>query len=666
MLAKLVHSIVVLLLCLLAFPIQGQTVVADSLVNALRRTDNNRVKILILNKLASTLSRSLPQESFKYAKQATELSQKIEDKYQEANAYHNLAAVYHVFGEYSKGLEYAIKGLNISEENNYDTLSIKLLDQVASFNFFLSGNDTTYGKKVLEYRFKSLKLAEKNKAYKELTQIYLNLGDFYRSKEQYDSALFYTDKSYALAQKFENVEDKGFALMNKGQIHIDQKKYLESLPFLSNAYKFLISVDNRFDAAFALQLTGIVYREKSRHDKAISLFKDALALAEPLNSKADIAEIYKQLYLTEEKKGNQIQAFEYYKKYTLYKDSVLNDHTSRQIAGMQSIHDAESKDREIVLLKNNELMKEQNLQQQRYINIFLFISFLLICIIAFILYRSINNKNKINLILERKNLEILQQQDEINAQNERIALQNMELETKNQELSYLNEEKNHLMSIVAHDLRNPLSQIKGLVSVLQMSDEEVTLEEKEEYIRLIKSAIERMTLMINKTLDVNAIESQKFNLNRENQNISAILDAVTRDFEASARAKEIEIVKEISSNLIAPNLDKNYLTQIFENIVSNAIKYSPLGKQIFVRAYKLDFLVRVEVQDQGQGISEEDMKKMFGKFQQLSAKPTKGEKSIGLGLSIVKKYVEAMNGKVWCESEIDKGANFIIEFKAIL
>jgi signal transduction histidine kinase len=657
------HIIFVLFFFISASYAQAQTSVADSLIGALQRTNNDRIKLLITNRLSTVLAKNFPQEAFKYAKQARELAKKTDNPYQLATAYQNLAEIYQVFGEYSKGLEYALEGLGIAEEKKYDTLTIRLLDKVALFNFHLGEHDATYRRKVLEYRFKAISLSEKINANQELAQLYLHLADFYRKEEKLDSALFYVEKTFYLAQKFENINNKGLALMTKGQIYIHQNRHLEALPFLSSAYKYLISIDNRYDAAATLLLTGIVYREKNRFEKAFDLFRDALMLYQQLGSKADIAEAYKQLYLTAERVGNSSIAFDYYKMYHTYKDSVLNESMSRQIAGMQSIHDAESKDKEIELLKKNEQMQEENLKQQRYLNIFLSISFLLICLIAFILYRGIKNKNRINRLLEKKNLEILYQQEEINSQKESIALQNAQLEHKNQELSFLNEEKNHLIGIVAHDLRNPLSQIKGLVNVLQMGENEVTLEEKEEYIRLIKGAIERMTLMINKTLDVNAIESQKVNLQREDINISAVMESVAIDFKDSAKAKNIEIIKDLAPQVIVPNLDRNYLTQIFENLVSNAIKYSFADKKIFLRVYKHENTARVEVQDQGQGISEEDRKKMFGKFQQLSAKPTQGEKSIGLGLSIVKKYVEAMGGKVWCESEMNKGANFIVEFK---
>jgi len=98
--------------------------------------------------------------------------------------------------------------------------------------------------------------------------------------------------------------------------------------------------------------------------------------------------------------------------------------------------------------------------------------------------------------------------------------------------------------------------------------------------------------------------------------------------------------------------------------VSNAVKYSPPGKNIHVRLKKLPEVIRCEVQDEGPGLSAEDQKKLFGKFARLSAKPTGGEHATGLGLSIVKKLVEAMNGQVWCESEPGEGAKFVVQLPA--
>jgi signal transduction histidine kinase len=159
------------------------------------------------------------------------------------------------------------------------------------------------------------------------------------------------------------------------------------------------------------------------------------------------------------------------------------------------------------------------------------------------------------------------------------------------------------------------------------------------------------------------------------------------EYSPQATAKNILLHLDFqpASNLVIT--DQQAMIQVLDNIISNAVKYSPNDKQVFVRVLRHssvvsgrssndtaqritneqltnDFL-RIEVQDEGPGISEEDMKKLFGKFARLSAQPTGGEHSTGLGLSIVKKMVEAMNGRVWCESELGKGATFIVELPQI-
>ncbi|MBA4144862.1 MAG: histidine kinase, partial [Cytophaga sp.] len=105
-----------------------------------------------------------------------------------------------------------------------------------------------------------------------------------------------------------------------------------------------------------------------------------------------------------------------------------------------------------------------------------------------------------------------------------------------------------------------------------------------------------------------------------------------------------------------------FLIQIMENLISNAIKFSEKGKKIEVSIKSANNKIQISVRDQGQGLTPEDLQNLFKKFQRLSARPTDGENSLGLGLSIVKKYVDLMDGKIWCESQPNKGAEFIIEF----
>ncbi|MGZ2371093.1 sensor histidine kinase [Ancylomarina sp. YFZ004] len=248
--------------------------------------------------------------------------------------------------------------------------------------------------------------------------------------------------------------------------------------------------------------------------------------------------------------------------------------------------------------------------------------------------------------------------------NNNINLQKEEILNKNSELTDLNNEKNHLIGIIAHDLKNPLTSTLTIAEYLKSQIKISNHPEDIENIDYMLNALNRMNMMITRILDVKMIESKSTNLRIEKINLSKLLDIVNQNFKEKLERKNIKLNFAPAETYV--NADPEYMTQVYENLISNAIKFSPSHKEIWVKVWEDGDKVKTMVKDEGPGISPEDQKIMFGKFQVLTAKPTAGERSTGLGLSIVKKYVEAMEGKVWCESELGQGSNFIIEMdKAI-
>jgi signal transduction histidine kinase len=227
------------------------------------------------------------------------------------------------------------------------------------------------------------------------------------------------------------------------------------------------------------------------------------------------------------------------------------------------------------------------------------------------------------------------------------------------ELRRLNEEKNEFMGIAAHDLRNPLGAVKGYAEMI-LEDQDLPRQALEDSARRIRDAAGRMVEMVQNLLDANRIERGEMKLNLAPANLYPLLSAVVEAQRPRATAKQQTIHLPDQPAVAMAPVDSNLMVQVLENLVSNAVKYSPSGKNIFTRLKQDERVVRVEVQDEGPGLSEEDQKRLFRKYVRLSAKPTAGEHSTGLGLSIVKKMVEAMNGQVWCESEFGRGATFIV------
>jgi signal transduction histidine kinase len=261
--------------------------------------------------------------------------------------------------------------------------------------------------------------------------------------------------------------------------------------------------------------------------------------------------------------------------------------------------------------------------------------------------------------IEEINSALKLQKEEIETQKENIAKQNEDFILANQRLTQLNEEKNHLIGVVAHDLRNPLTSALSMSNLLQ-SDAENLEEDQKECLTLVVNSLTRMNSMIERILDVNVIEGKKLNINLIELDVACLVERVVKSFYQKAEYKKIHL--EYNTTNCRLFLDETYFLQVMENLISNAIKFSPNEKKISITLWRNEANYLISVKDEGPGLSEEDKKKLFGKYQKLSAQPTAGEKSTGLGLSIAKKYVEAMGGKIWCESELGKGATFLLEF----
>jgi len=298
--------------------------------------------------------------------------------------------------------------------------------------------------------------------------------------------------------------------------------------------------------------------------------------------------------------------------------------------------------------------------------------------------------------VQRQMLQQHEQAVEIQKAYSQLDAANEILITRNYELHLLNKDKNDLLGIVSHDLRNPIVSTLLAVKLLRKRFYDLTDGEKFSYLEKVQSAGEQMIDFITKLLDVNALENGKMPINLVPCKIGVLTEAILENYQVRAATKNITLHYELNVSSLPLTKDKHtegdaysaqtlvladavLLPQVLDNLVSNAVKYSPHGKNVFVRitrttqqiiniedaSFKTSAYIHFAVQDEGPGLSAADKEKLFEKFTRLSARPTGGEYTTGLGLSIVKKMVESMHGRVWCESEFGKGATFIVELPQV-
>ncbi|GIL21995.1 MAG: hypothetical protein BroJett042_05080 [Bacteroidota bacterium] len=248
-------------------------------------------------------------------------------------------------------------------------------------------------------------------------------------------------------------------------------------------------------------------------------------------------------------------------------------------------------------------------------------------------------------------------------QSREIKRQIQEQEKRNKEVGGLVHEKQQLIGLVSHDLKGPFNRIFALIQLMELTNENLT-EEQREYLGKIHQIVADGLSMIRNLLDNRRLEEQGIDQTPEQINLVLALGSLVKNYRALAVKKKIQIQFDPPAQAFVL-ADKMYLNRIFENLISNALKFSPEGKNIYVSIEEKGDKYAIGVRDEGPGISREDQKNLYRKFQRLSARPTGGESSTGLGLSIVKTLIEKMGGEIYCQSEEGNGTTFTVKLEKI-
>jgi signal transduction histidine kinase len=253
----------------------------------------------------------------------------------------------------------------------------------------------------------------------------------------------------------------------------------------------------------------------------------------------------------------------------------------------------------------------------------------------------------------------IQKNLELSEANSQLTEMHQQLEMKNRELEKLDAEKNKFLGIAAHDIRNPVGGILTSSMILEEELHGKVEPDIMELISMMKMSADFVMNLINELLDVSIMESGNLQAKLIPTDIT---DLVSKSL---ASNKVLASMKNIKLNFSSPPalnlmLDRTKMAQVINNLISNAIKYSYDDKNVFIKVEEITDSVLISVQDEGQGIPAEEMERLFKPFPRISVQSTRGEKSTGLGLVIVRKIVEAHNGEVWANSQIGIGTTFYV------
>lgn len=261
---------------------------------------------------------------------------------------------------------------------------------------------------------------------------------------------------------------------------------------------------------------------------------------------------------------------------------------------------------------------------------------------------------------EINSLEIETLRKSLVSANNELSNLGRELQKKNAELVKLNDLKNQFLGMAAHDLRNPIGVILSYSEFLLEEAGEALGEEHRQFLTTIRKSSDFMLSMLNDLLDITKIESGRLELELESVDLIDLIEKNVVLNRVLAAKKAILIAFQHDTDLPPTPVDRGKIDQVLNNLISNAVKFSPAGTTVTVHAFRSGDQVTVSVKDEGPGIPEAERQKLFQPFSRTSVQSTGGEKSTGLGLAIAKKIILGHRGKIWVESGIGTGSTFYV------
>lgn len=530
---------------------------------------------------------------------------------------------------YTKAIDYYLKTLEAARKLNDDAYIMSALSDLAIVYSAIKDPH-----KAKEFYLECAAMSEKQDDPVSLVNTYNNLGVIYTQLHQYDSGRILLHKAIHVARPYGNRIDLSSVYNNLGNIYFKEKKWDEALPYFRQNF-------NRFDREndptgmwVASLNIGDVYIEKKQFDSALVYTNKAMVLSDILHSKSKEADTYSLLAKLYEYKGDYKQAYENIKKWYERDTSLLNEDTYHSIVEMQERFHAKEREAENALLQarvEKETIKTQGIT-------LLAIALAIIGILV-----------GVGLVAKRRANRKLQ------ATNELIVKQN-------EKLSELNYEKNSLISIVSHDLNTPFATIQIWGQVLQGEKDKLSTEQLRALDKIMQAS-NYGEEMIRRILDVEKEDIGKHKMQLENFDLRIFTEEVIDSFKPVAARKNIQLHADLPGKQLYVLNDRQLVNRICENLLSNAIKFTPQGKNVWISISDEQDAVSIKVRDEGVGIEKDELPFLFSKYSKLSSQPTNKENSTGLGLSIVKRIVEEINGKIFCESEPGKGSLFTVILK---
>lgn len=608
---------------------QDITSETDSVVQAMENlADSSKTDVLI--SLSSELKYDHPEVAFEYSQQSIDLAIDLGQPLQIGRAYMAMAEIYILWSLYDKALDYLLLSLEQFEKTG-NKQEIAICFNNIGIAYMSAGEYQN----AAAYYERARDLNQELRNYSQIVSNMMNMGANYVHQDSIEKGLSYYLVSLMIADSL-NMEEEEIELSNHIGLGYNQLGMFEdALQQFYKALELLEKNPNTYTRATILANIATSYQQWHNHTAALEYAKEAFDLSKAYNFSQITfitSKILSDLY---SRQNNYKLAYDYLLEHINMSDTLMHAQQSEELLKIQAQYDLDKKEQEIETLRIENVQNKKSIQTRSIIIVSISSLLAILVTMIFILVK-LNRKYR--------------------ALNHKLEIQSKELET-------LNEQKDKFFSFVAHNLKNPFNTIMGFAELMQRCDETKDGEKVRQYSNLIYNLSSQVQKVLSNLLEWSRLQRRTFEFKPEIIELNSLIRDVIEMNNKEAVRKDLHFDLIDSENVYA-FADRTMITTVIQNLISNAINFTMPSGKISIKCRKHDERVKVSVIDNGVGLAEEDIPKLF-QYDIMKTKIGTGEnKGAGLGLILCKEMIQRNDGDIYVKSIPGKGSEFTFTLPA--
>ena len=584
----------------------------DSLKALITIESPDSTKVRLHTEIADELFLNKPEKAYEHILEVVAIAERNADSSLLYEGYISLSYYFSMMNDYQSALEYIYEAFNLSENNTAQMASCH--SRLADAFYFTDDMD----KSIYHTR---LSLTINTKLGDTLQMIYNlhDIGMWHLEYDNYDSALFYIYKARAY---YNNIDKHPLPLLEShlGQIYTYMNLFDSALHYHFEALRLDSLSDSQYEITIDENYISNTYLRKKNYEKAIYYANKSMEHSKELELLDVIRDNYELLYKSYEEKGDFKKALEYSLLRNDYADSLRDKNKESIIQGLNAKFSFNEQHQKLQsqAAENTLLRKKKTLLMFLSVVSLLFLSSTLIIII------QIYQKNKVNRIMLK-------------------------------ELEKSNNAKEKMISVISHDLRGSVGTLRN--SVQMIIDESLDFEATKELLVSFFPVVDSTYDLLENLLTWANYSKESLEPSFERFHIIPIIEKSIQHTHHLAESKNIEIVNKVEDAIVTA--DKNMLSTIVRNLISNAVKFSHPKSKVTITSMAINNSIsEITIIDEGIGMKPEVLNQIFIRPTDYHSKGTCGERGSGLGLAMCKTFIEKQGGKIWAKSKLGKGSSF--------